>query len=107
MKLIMLWATGRTWIGCPPDRLSNDMRTGNTVELERARHALDLALAGERTAVVSGGDAGIFGMACRGFSRRPPTTDMPGSPITSAARGDGSSGSRGSGRCRRSAEITP
>jgi precorrin-2 C20-methyltransferase / precorrin-3B C17-methyltransferase len=41
--------------------------TGNTVELERARHALDLALAGERTAVVSGGDAGIFGMAATVF----------------------------------------
>jgi precorrin-2 C20-methyltransferase/precorrin-3B C17-methyltransferase len=37
--------------------------TGNTVELERARFALDLALTGERAAVVSGGDAGIFGMA--------------------------------------------
>ncbi|HXD26985.1 MAG TPA: precorrin-3B C(17)-methyltransferase, partial [Propionibacteriaceae bacterium] len=41
--------------------------TGNTVELERARQALDLALAGERTAVVSGGDAGIFGMAAAVF----------------------------------------
>jgi precorrin-2 C20-methyltransferase / precorrin-3B C17-methyltransferase len=41
--------------------------TGNTVEIERARHALDLALAGERTAVVSGGDAGIFGMAAAVF----------------------------------------
>jgi precorrin-2 C20-methyltransferase/precorrin-3B C17-methyltransferase len=41
--------------------------TGNTVELERARHALELALAGERTAVVSGGDAGIFGMAAAVF----------------------------------------
>ena len=37
--------------------------SGNTVEGERARYALDLALAGERVAVVSGGDAGIFGMA--------------------------------------------
>jgi len=37
--------------------------TGNTVEIDRARHALDLALAGERVAVVSGGDAGVFGMA--------------------------------------------
>jgi precorrin-2 C20-methyltransferase / precorrin-3B C17-methyltransferase len=41
--------------------------TGNTVELERARHALDLALGGERVAVVSGGDAGIFGMASAVF----------------------------------------
>ena len=41
--------------------------TGNTVELERARHALDLALGGERVAIVSGGDAGIFGMASAVF----------------------------------------
>ncbi len=37
--------------------------SGNTVEVERARQALDLALAGEKVAVVSGGDAGVFGMA--------------------------------------------
>jgi precorrin-2 C20-methyltransferase/precorrin-3B C17-methyltransferase len=37
--------------------------SGNTVEADRARFALDLALAGERVAVVSGGDAGVFGMA--------------------------------------------
>lgn len=37
--------------------------SGNTVEVDRARLALDLALSGERVAVVSGGDAGIFGMA--------------------------------------------
>jgi precorrin-2 C20-methyltransferase/precorrin-3B C17-methyltransferase len=41
--------------------------SGNTVELERARCALDLALAGERVAVISGGDAGIFGMASAVF----------------------------------------
>jgi len=41
--------------------------SGNTVEVDRARHALDLALAGERVAVVSGGDAGIFGMAAAIF----------------------------------------
>jgi precorrin-2 C20-methyltransferase/precorrin-3B C17-methyltransferase len=37
--------------------------SGNTVELDRSRLALDLARAGERVAVVSGGDAGVFGMA--------------------------------------------
>ncbi|MEZ0580417.1 precorrin-3B C(17)-methyltransferase [Nocardioides sp. MH1] len=37
--------------------------SGNTVEVDRARFALDLALGGERVAVVSGGDAGVFGMA--------------------------------------------
>lgn len=37
--------------------------SGNTVELDRARFALDLAARGEKVAVVSGGDAGVFGMA--------------------------------------------
>ncbi len=41
--------------------------SGNTVEIDRARHALDLALEGERVAVVSGGDAGVFGMASAVF----------------------------------------
>jgi precorrin-2 C20-methyltransferase/precorrin-3B C17-methyltransferase len=41
--------------------------SGNTVELERARHALDLVWCGERVAVVSGGDAGVFGMASAVF----------------------------------------
>jgi precorrin-2 C20-methyltransferase / precorrin-3B C17-methyltransferase len=41
--------------------------TGNTVELERARRGLDLALCGGRVAVVSGGDAGVFGMASAVF----------------------------------------
>jgi len=41
--------------------------SGNTVELDRARLALDLAKGGERVAVVSGGDAGIFGMAAAVF----------------------------------------
>jgi precorrin-2 C20-methyltransferase/precorrin-3B C17-methyltransferase len=41
--------------------------SGNTVEVDRARLALDLALSGERVAVVSGGDAGVFGMASAVF----------------------------------------
>ncbi|MFL6171671.1 MAG: precorrin-2 C(20)-methyltransferase [Marmoricola sp.] len=41
--------------------------SGNTVEVGRARFALDLALAGEKVAVVSGGDAGVFGMAAAVF----------------------------------------
>jgi precorrin-2 C20-methyltransferase/precorrin-3B C17-methyltransferase len=41
--------------------------SGNTVEVDRARLALDLAVGGERVAVVSGGDAGIFGMAAAVF----------------------------------------
>ncbi|GAB3452293.1 precorrin-2 C(20)-methyltransferase [Actinophytocola sediminis] len=41
--------------------------SGNTVELDRARFALDLAVGGARVAVVSGGDAGVFGMASAVF----------------------------------------
>jgi precorrin-2 C20-methyltransferase/precorrin-3B C17-methyltransferase len=41
--------------------------SGNTVELDRARLALDLARQGQRVAVVSGGDAGVFGMASAVF----------------------------------------
>ncbi|WP_375430053.1 precorrin-2 C(20)-methyltransferase [uncultured Friedmanniella sp.] len=37
--------------------------SGNTVEVDRASFALDLARRGMRVAVVSGGDAGVFGMA--------------------------------------------
>ncbi|MFC7486950.1 precorrin-2 C(20)-methyltransferase [Knoellia sp. CPCC 206453] len=41
--------------------------TGNTVEVDRGRHALELALKGDDVAVVSGGDAGVFGMAAAVF----------------------------------------
>jgi precorrin-2 C20-methyltransferase/precorrin-3B C17-methyltransferase len=41
--------------------------SGNTVEVDRARFALELAQSGERVAVVSGGDAGVFGMAAAVF----------------------------------------
>lgn len=41
--------------------------SGNTVEVDRARFALQLAQQGERVAVVSGGDAGVFGMASAVF----------------------------------------
>ncbi len=53
--------------------------SGNTVELDRARDALDLALAGERVAVVSGGDAGVFGMAAAVFeaAEQPAYADVP------------------------------
>ncbi|GAB3976344.1 precorrin-2 C(20)-methyltransferase [Plantactinospora veratri] len=37
--------------------------SGNQVEIDRARHALELALAGARVAVVSSGDPGVFAMA--------------------------------------------
>ncbi|WP_244927980.1 precorrin-2 C(20)-methyltransferase [Nocardioides sp. W7] len=53
--------------------------SGNTVEVDRARLALDLALRGERVAVVSGGDAGIFGMAAAVFeaAEDPAYADVP------------------------------
>lgn len=41
--------------------------SGNTVEVDRARFALELARQGEKVAVVSGGDAGVFGMAAAVF----------------------------------------
>ncbi len=41
--------------------------SGNTVEVDRARLALDLARSGQKVAVVSGGDAGVFGMASAVF----------------------------------------
>ncbi|WP_026926569.1 precorrin-2 C(20)-methyltransferase [Granulicoccus phenolivorans] len=41
--------------------------SGNTVEVDRARAALAMAARGEAVAVVSGGDAGIFGMASAVF----------------------------------------
>lgn len=53
--------------------------SGNTVELDRARLALDLALGGERVGVVSGGDAGVFGMASAVFeaANDPAYTNVP------------------------------
>jgi precorrin-2 C20-methyltransferase/precorrin-3B C17-methyltransferase len=41
--------------------------SGNTVEVDRAAFALELARRGEKVAVVSGGDAGVFGMASAVF----------------------------------------
>lgn len=41
--------------------------SGNTVEVDRARLALGLARRGQKVAVVSGGDAGVFGMASAVF----------------------------------------
>src|ERR1700732_1064246 len=37
------------------------------VEIERARHALTLAAAGNKVAIVSGGDPGVFAMAAAVF----------------------------------------
>lgn len=51
--------------------------SGNTVEVDRARFALDLAQRGERVAVVSGGDAGVFGMASAVFEAAADFPDVP------------------------------
>ena len=57
--------------------------SGNTVEVDRATYALELALAGERVAVVSGGDAGVFGMASAVFeaAAAPDRPDLAGVPV--------------------------
>src|SRR5258707_4744032 len=41
--------------------------SGNRVEIERARHALVLAAEGNKVAIVSGGDPGVFAMAAAVF----------------------------------------
>ncbi|GHE44788.1 precorrin-3B C(17)-methyltransferase [Streptosporangium violaceochromogenes] len=47
----------------PPNPRQRRHPTGNRVEAERAAHALELAGAGARVAVVSSGDPGVFAMA--------------------------------------------
>lgn len=51
--------------------------SGNTVEVDRARFALSLARGGEKVAVVSGGDAGVFGMAAAVFEAAEEFPDVP------------------------------
>ena len=51
--------------------------SGNTVEVDRARFALELAREGEKVAVVSGGDAGVFGMAAAVFEAAEEFPDVP------------------------------
>ena len=51
--------------------------SGNTVEVDRARLALSLAERGEKVAVVSGGDAGVFGMASAVFEAAADHPDVP------------------------------
>ncbi len=41
--------------------------SGNRVEIDRARHALALAAEGNKVAIVSGGDPGVFAMAAAVF----------------------------------------
>jgi precorrin-3B C17-methyltransferase len=51
----------------PPKQGQTRHQTGNGVEMERARHALRLALDGRQVALVSGGDPGVFAMAAAVF----------------------------------------
>ncbi len=55
----------QTYLDMVPHSRAEQRRhaSGNRVELERAREALKLAMRGERVAVVSSGDPGIFAMA--------------------------------------------
>ena len=66
----------------------------NRVEAERARHALELAAAGARVAVVSSGDPGIFAMAS-GRARGVRARQRP------ALRRRAAASSPGCRRCRR------
>jgi precorrin-3B C17-methyltransferase len=58
-----------TYLARVPVNGTNQRRhaSDNRVELDRARHALSLAAAGRRVAVVSSGDPGVFAMAAAVF----------------------------------------
>ena len=54
----------RPYLARVPERPGQQRHaTGDTVEARRGAHALDLAAAGHRVAVVSSGDPGVFAMA--------------------------------------------
>ena len=57
--------------------------SGNTVEVDRGTQALELAHDGHDVAVVSGGDAGVFGMASAVFEarERPENAALAGMPV--------------------------
>ena len=56
--------------------------TDNRVELDRARHALDLAAQGARVVVVSSGDPGVFAMASAVFEALEATPHLAHVPVT-------------------------
>jgi precorrin-3B C17-methyltransferase / cobalt-factor III methyltransferase len=57
-----------TYVARVPSRAGLTVHgSDNGDELARARHALELAASGARVVVVSGGDAGVFGMAAAVF----------------------------------------
>ncbi len=53
----------------------------NRVEIDRARHAIELAQAGRNVAVVSGGDPGIFAMAAAVFEALETMPEAHGLPV--------------------------
>ena len=84
----------RHLIGYGPYLVRTPVRDGQTVhasdnrdELARARHALRLAAAGERVAIVSSGDAGVFAMAATLFEAVEAAA-APGGPAIDTARFD-------------------
>lgn len=54
----------------------------NRVELDRARHALEMALAGRRVVVVSSGDPGVFAMASAVFEAMEGWPEAQALPVT-------------------------
>ncbi|HMQ25700.1 MAG TPA: precorrin-3B C(17)-methyltransferase [Acidimicrobiales bacterium] len=71
----------QTYLDMVPADLVGDRQlhgSDNRVELDRAGLALDLAAAGERVAVVSSGDPGVFAMAAAVFEAQ----HAPGAPAT-------------------------
>jgi len=52
-------------VPCKDGQMRHESR--NREEIDRARHALQLAEAGRRAVIVSGGDPGVFGMAAAVF----------------------------------------
>lgn len=58
-----------TYLDRIPESIFSQRRhaSGNRVEIDRARHALILAAEGNKVAVVSGGDPGVFAMAAAVF----------------------------------------
>jgi precorrin-3B C17-methyltransferase len=58
-----------TYLDRIPESIFSQRRhgSGNRVEIDRARHALNLAAEGNKVAVVSGGDPGVFAMAAAVF----------------------------------------
>jgi precorrin-3B C17-methyltransferase len=59
----------KTYIERIPETIFSPRRhaSGNRVEIDRARHALTLAAEGNKVAIVSGGDPGVFAMAAAVF----------------------------------------